>query len=83
MCNKTNYKNKKHFCRYCLHCFSSAKVLTEHKKVCLKINPKQGVKLRDMSVKFNNYSKQLAVLFKVYADFESHLREIRRDNIKL
>ena len=36
-----------------------------------------------MSVKFNNYSKQLGLLFKVDADFESHLREIRRDNIKL
>ena len=23
MCNKIKYKNKKHFCRYCLQCFSS------------------------------------------------------------
>ena len=22
MCNKTKNKNKKHFCRYCLQCFS-------------------------------------------------------------
>ena len=29
MCNKTKCKNKKHFCRYCLQCFSSEKVLTE------------------------------------------------------
>ena len=34
MCNKKNKKkkNKKHFCRYCLQCFSSEKVLQEHKK---------------------------------------------------
>ena len=46
MCNKTKCKNKKHFCRYCLQCFSSEKVLTEHKDVCLKTNGKQTVKLK-------------------------------------
>ena len=35
MCYKTKNKNKKHFCRYCLQCFSGEKVLQEH-KVCLK-----------------------------------------------
>ena len=34
MCSKTKSKNRKHFCRYCLLCFSSEKVLQEHKKVC-------------------------------------------------
>ena len=29
MCNKTKCKNKKHFCKYCLQCFSSKKVLEE------------------------------------------------------
>ena len=38
MCNKTKNKNKKHFCRYFLQCFSSKKVLEEHQKFCLKIN---------------------------------------------
>ena len=36
---------KKHFCRYCLQCFRSEKVLQEPKKVCLKINVKQSIKL--------------------------------------
>ena len=31
MYNKTKNKNKKHICRYCLQCFSSEKVLQEHK----------------------------------------------------
>ena len=71
MCNKTKNRNKKHFCRYCLHCFSSEKVLIGHKKVCLKINGKQSVKLRDRTIKFKNYFKQLAVQFKIYVELES------------
>ena len=31
-CNKTKNKNKKYFCKCCLQCFSSEKVLIEHKK---------------------------------------------------
>ena len=52
MCNKTKCKNKKHFCRYC---FSTEKVLAEHKKVCLKINGKLPTKLKSCSSKFTNY----------------------------
>ena len=46
MCNETKNKNKKHFCKYCLQCFSSEKLLQEHKNVCLKINGEQSVKLK-------------------------------------
>ena len=56
MCNKTKNKNKKHFCRYCLLCFSSEKALMEHKNICLKINGKQNIKLRSGLIKFKNYS---------------------------
>ena len=51
MCNKTKCKTKKHFCKYCLHCFSREKVLVEHKKTCLKLNGKQTEKLRVDSIK--------------------------------
>ena len=71
MFNKTNNKNKKDFCRYCLQCFSSENVLTEHKENCLVINGKQNIKLGNGSISFKNYSKQLPpVPFKIYADFE-------------
>ena len=53
--------------------FKSEKVLVYHKGVCLKINGKQCVKLRNGYIKLNNNSKQLAVSFKIYADFESVL----------
>ena len=42
----------------------------EHKEVCLKLNGKQNAKLRSGSIKFQYYFKQLAVPFKIYADFE-------------
>ena len=72
MFNKTKNKNKRHFCRYSLQCFKW-NVLMEHKKVCLKINGNQRVKLRS-SIKLENYFKQLAVLFKIYVDLESVLK---------
>ena len=33
MGNKTKNKNKKYFCKCCLQCFSSEKVLIEHKEI--------------------------------------------------
>ena len=69
MCNKIIFKNKKDFCKYCLQCFSSKRVLVESKEVCLEINGKLTVKLKSISIKFKNYFKQLAVSFKIYADF--------------
>ena len=38
--NKTNHKEKNHFCENCIQCFSSEELLTNHKKVCLEINGK-------------------------------------------
>ena len=51
--------------------------MIEHKKTCSEINGKQTVKLRSSSVKFKNYFKQLAVPFKIYANFESLLKGIK------
>ena len=70
MFNKTKNKNSKYFCGCCLQCFSSKNFLTEHKENCLIINDKQNVKLGKGSISFKNYSKQLPVPFKTYADFE-------------
>ena len=82
MCNKTKSKNKKHFYRYCLQCFSSEKVLQEHKEICLIINGKQCVKLKSGTVKSKNHLKQLAVPFKIYVDFESLLKWIQSNDKK-
>ena len=76
-CNKAKNKNKKHFWKLCLQCFSSGRVLIEHKETCLKKHEKQTVKLTSNSIKFKNHFKQLARPFKIYAHFESLLKGVR------
>ena len=71
LCNKRKNNNNKHFCKNYLQYFSSKKVFQEHKEICLIINGKQIVKLKSGSIEFKNYFKQLAVPFKIYADFKS------------
>ena len=80
MRDKTKNKNKKHLYRYCLQCFSRERVLVEHKEVCLKINGKQTVKLRSGLNKFKNHFKQLAVPFKIYANFECNMKRVKDEN---
>ena len=77
MCNKTKNEKKKYFCKFCLQCFSSEKVLQEHKGNCLVINGKQTVTLKSGSIEFKNYFKQLAISFKIYADFECLLKGVQ------
>ena len=52
--------------------FSSEKTLIEHKENCLAINGKQSG-----SISFKNYFKQLLVPFKMYADFQCILKEVK------
>ena len=77
MCNKTKCKTKEHFCKYCLQCFSSERVLIEHKGNCLIINGKQTVKVKSGSIGFKNHFRQLAVPFKTYFGFESLLKGVK------
>ena len=41
MYNQTKHKERKHFCMYCLQCFSREDVLNEYKNNCISINGKQ------------------------------------------
>ena len=76
MFHKTKNKNKKWFCKSCLQCPSSENVLTKHKEDCLSINGVQSVNVEKGIIKFENYSKQLPIPFKIYADFECNLRDV-------
>ena len=74
MYNQSKHKERKHFCMYCLQCFSSERILANHVNNCLTINgaqainmPKQGENI----LKFINFHKQLPVPFVIYADFET------------
>ena len=76
MFHKTKNNNKKYFCKSCLQCFSSKKILTEHKEVCLSINEAQYVRLEKGTTEFKNYFKQILVPFKIYADSECNLKSV-------
>ena len=54
MFNKTKNKNKKYFCKSCLQCFSSEKVLEKHGEDCLMISGGQNVKLEKGFIEFKN-----------------------------
>ena len=74
MYNQTKHKERKNFCMSCLQCFSSERVLTNHKDICIQINGAQAVKMPDKDnniLKFNNFHKQQPVPFVIYADFEA------------
>ena len=75
MFHKTKNKNKKWFCKSCLQCFSGKNILIKHKEDCLSINGTQSVDVEEGIIKFENYSKQLLVPFKIYADFEGNLQD--------
>ena len=80
MYNQSKHKERKHFCMYCLQCFSSERILANHANNCLTINraqainmPKQGENI----LKFNNFHKQLPVPFVIYADFEAITKKVQ------
>ena len=80
MYNESKHKERKHFCMYCLQCFSSERILANHANNCLIINgaqainmPKQGENI----LKVNNFHKQLPVSFVIYADFEAITKKIQ------
>ena len=70
MFNETRHKGEKYFCKSCLQCFSSEKMLKDHEKDILLINGGQNVKLEKGFIKFKNFNRQIPVPFKIYADFE-------------
>ena len=63
MFNKNKNKNKKYFCKCCLQCFSSERILIDYKEDCLIINRKQNVKLEKRFISFKSYFKQIPVFF--------------------
>ena len=79
MFNQTKHEHRKHFCMYCLQCFSSERVLKNHKNNCIQVNGEQAIKMPDKSnntLKFNNFHKQQPVPFVIYADFEAITEKI-------
>ena len=79
MYNQTKHNERKHFCMHCLQCFSSERVLRNHKNNCIQVNGAQAVKMPDKNnniLRFKNFHKQQAVPFVIYADFEAITEKI-------
>ena len=79
MYNQTKHKERKHFCMHCLQCFSSDRVLNNHKDNYIQVNGTQAIKMptKDNNIlKFNNFHKQQQVPFVIYADFEAITEKI-------
>ena len=80
MYNQSKHKERKHFCMYCLQCFSSERVLANYVNNCLTINGKQAINMPKQGeniLKFNNFHKQLPVPFVIYADFEAITKKVQ------
>ena len=77
MFSKTKHKDKKHFCMSCSQNFSTKEILNNHRKRCLLINGCQTVNYEPGIIKFTSYNKQIPILFKIYADTECFLKELK------
>ena len=80
MYNQSKHKERKHFCMYCLQCFSSERILANHVNNCLTISGAQAIKMPKQGeniLKFNNFHKQLPVPFVIYADFEAITKKVQ------
>lgn len=57
MSNKIKREHRKHFCMYCLQCFTSEDILNKHKTACIATYGKQTIKMPEKGysiLKFNN-----------------------------
>ena len=80
MYNQSKHKERKHFCMYCLQCFSSERILANHVNNCLTINGAKAINMPEQGeniLKFNNFHKQLPVPFVIYADFEAITKKVQ------
>ena len=80
MFSQTKHNERKHFCMHCLQCFSSERVLNDHKENCITLNGTQAINMPNKNnniLKFNNFHKQQAVPFVIYADFEAITEKIQ------
>ena len=70
-----NYSNKRFYCPLCLHAFTKQSLLDKHGTLCKKHSPQKVVlpTIDKSELKFKNFHKQQKLKFVIYADFESLL----------
>ena len=69
------YRERKHFCRYCLNAFITEEILKNRIKCCFKVRGKQRIVMpkKAQYVKLKNYDRKINSSFVPYADFGSIL----------
>ena len=80
MYNRSRHKERKHFCMYCLQCFSSESILKKHTNNCLIISGKQAINMPkegENILKLNNFHKKQVVPFAIYADLEAITKKVQ------
>ena len=76
--HQTKHGDPRFYCSHCLHGFTTAHLLTEHKPYCQPHGP-QKIKMpteENKYLKFTDYHHQLKSPFVIYADFESILNKV-------
>ena len=58
------HKERKHFCKYCLHAFSKIQNLEEHKPNCVAVNGVQAIELPKTYIDKNGKERNPGVYFK-------------------
>ena len=78
MNNYNKHKEKKNFCKYCLHCFRRKEILVNHGHDCFALNGTQKIELPAPGSKvfFKNYNRIQPAPFVIYADFEALTKKI-------
>ena len=80
MAHRTKHTGAQYYCYFCLHGFSSQRVLEKHGDLCQRQDPQRIDFPEDPWISFKNIDKQLPVPFIIYADFESFTT---KSNIKV
>ena len=84
---KSKFRNKSYFCKYCHNGFGTQELLNKHyEKGCMEVEGQQiEMPTPDEKLKFKHHFKKLRCPFVIYADFECLTEELKQpedDEIK-
>ena len=84
---KSKFRNKSYFCKYCHNGFGTQELLNKHyEKGCMEVEGQQiEMPTPDEKLKFKHHFKKLRCPFVIYADFECLTEELKKpedDEIK-
>ena len=77
---KSKFRNKSYFCKYCHNGFGTQELLNKHyEKGCMEVEGQQiEMPTPDETLKFKHHFKKLRCPFVIYADFERLTEELKK-----